>query len=252
LLRRILPVLLLTLLLTPTLVRAQIINTLRGFADDEPGWSGSLNGYFNLAGGNTEYREYGGAATLQYLKDRHRFRALGSVLRKESRGANIAQSSRIHVRHNYWFLPRWASILFVQDSSNPFQRLDSRFLLGAGARYDLVRDERVDIYLGVATMLEEDVIQGDSQGREREQRMSSFLSVLYDLSATARLDVVAFYQPVWSDFADYRTVVAAQLKVMITGSLYLTLDYGLQHDNRPPEGVLETDWNLGSGIGWDF
>lgn len=239
-------------LLCPTEARAQIVNTLRGFPEDEPGWSGNLDGYFDIAEGNTNYREYGGSVTFQYLAKRHRVRGLGSALRKQSQGEDIAEASRVHLRHNYWFQERWASILFVQDSRNPFQRLDSRFLAGFGARFDAVRKESLSCYLGIVTMLENEEIQGDSRGRETEHRMSTFLSVMYDVSQDTQLDLVAFYQPEWSDFGDYRTVISARLKVEIIGALYLSLSYGFQRDSRPPEGVGETDWSFYSGIGWSF
>ncbi len=239
-------------LFVPTLAQGQIVNTLRGFADDEDGWAGSLDGYFDISEGNTVYREYGGAFTLQFLTGQHRIRALASGLRKESRGELIAESSRVHLRHNYWFAERWASIAYVQDSRNPFQRLESRFLLGAGARFDAIRGEGFDAYLGLTTMLEREVIQDDPRDGDLQHRMSSFLSLLYDLSERTQIDLVAFYQPRWDDFSNYRTVVSSRLKVEIVGSLYFSLNYEFQKQTRPPAGVGPTDWNLLSGIGWGF
>lgn len=249
---RTLSVLALVVLALPPTAGAQIVNTLRGFSDDEAGWSGELDAYFDISEGNTVYREYGVGCSVQYLTGAHRFRGLGSGLRKESRGERIAESSMLHLRHNYWFAPRWASIAFAQNSRNPFQRLARRTLLGAGARFDFVRAPDFTAYAGIATMWERERIQDDPRDLETQHRLSSFVSLLYDVSERTQLDLVAFYQPNWSGFGDYRTIVSSRLKVEVVGSLHFSLNYEFHKQSRPPVGVDTTDWRLLSGLGWEF
>jgi hypothetical protein len=239
-------------LAAPPGARGQIVNTLRGFAEEEPGWSGSAEGYVDVSQGNTEYEEYGGSLALQWRRGAHRIRALASGLYKTGRGETQAEESTLHLRHNLRLRKWLATLLFVQNQYDPFQRLEHRFLLGGGLRFDLLRSGDLRVFAGMATMLEDERIEGDAPGSGTEHRLSSFLSALWDLREGVTLDAVGFYQPRWSRFSDLRASLSTRLKVDLVGSLYLSVLYELEQDARPPEGVEKTDWGLRTGLGMEF
>lgn len=226
---------------------AAIVNSLRGFERDEPGWSGSLAGSYDANGGNTDDSTFAGSGRVQWRGQSHIARCIVAGKRKLSRGEETARSFLAHLRHNYLLSDRWATIAFLQVQRNPFQRLDARTLIGAGARWEAVQGDKHLIYLGAATMFERERIQ-DEPVSTKAQRLSSFLSVEVALREGVLLDGLVFYQPRWNDFADWRFFGAISLDIGLTAALSLFTGYSVQYDSQPPVGVMQTDWNTNTGF----
>jgi len=253
---------LLVFLLWPAPSAAQIVNTLRGFDEQDPDWSGGVEGTVAAADGNSEYFEYELGAAIQHLAERNRWRLLGRWMDRKTGGRGIAESRLVHLRHNWRFTSTVASVAFVQATHNPFQRLETRWLVGAGGRFDVLRSDRWKGAIGVAWMYEDERIgplpadapagSPDDSGRETEHRASFFLSVYSDASERVRTDVVAFWQPLPTDPGDARTFVAASVRADVSGGLYVLLRYGLNWDTNPPATVLERDQSVRGGLGLEF
>jgi hypothetical protein len=244
-----------------TIAQAQIVNTIRGFDEDDLGWTGSLEARFSQSGGNTDVLSFGGGGTVQWLSETQRIRLIGKATRSENDGERIAEASMSHLRHNYRFTRWLASLAFVQIQRNLFQRLKSRLLVGAGARFDLVQREDWSLFGGVAHMYEREQIEADSangngtgdEGSTDEvskgprvdvdHRASVFLSWRGDLREGVSVDLSGFYQPLWSDFADARATGSGELLVALVGALSLGLEGSATRDSEPPAGVEETDWS---------
>ena len=243
---------LLLLLAASNRADAQIINTLRGWDDSEPGWPGEIAGSIALARGNTEYFEFDLAGAAQYSTDRHRVRGLASFSRRTASGIEIAEATIIHLRHNYQLTRVVHSLVFTQYQHDPFQRLESRFLLGLGARFDVVRAETWDASIGAAYMRERENLTDDNTGAIGRDRGDFFASVLGRLSDHVLIDLYAFYQPVLEDFSDARISVGSNLDVILVGELTLVTGFRFAHNSRPPEGVEEDDLWLRTGLRFKF
>lgn len=233
--------------LAPLSAHAAIVNTLRGFDADKVGWSGSLSGSYSASGGNTEVTKLEAAAQLQWRSATERVRLMGSAKRASTRGDEIARAVTGHLRHNHYLGGRWSTLAFLQIQENPFQRLKSRALAGAGAQCDVVRGGAVTLTAGASHMLERQRLDGES-GHTDAQRLSSFLSVLARLRPGVRLDGVAFYQPRWAVFADWRGFGKLDLNVALSGALTLFTGVQVEHDARPAAGVEKTDWETTTGV----
>lgn len=231
---------------------AQIINTLRGFDDDEAGWSGGVVATVAVASGNTEYTEFDGQATIQYRFTRQRIGWLGRYMKRTASGSDVAESRLGHLRHNYRILPWLASILFLQGQYDPFRHLETRLLAGGGARFDVLRREKWAGAVGATYMFEREELTDDDTGFVDDHRFSFFVSAYSDKEETVQLDVSAFYQPLIEDFSDARAFVAASIRVDVTGGLYFLTAYNLTHDANPPAGVKQTDQSVRSGLGFEF
>jgi hypothetical protein len=240
---------LMSLLSMPVSSQAQIINTLRGFDRQSMGWSGDVEGAVAIADGNTDYLEYAFSASLQNLNERNRWALLGHYMRRSAGDQRIAENRMTHLRHNYRFRSHLASVLFLQGQHDPFRRIETRLLAGAGMRLDVLRGRQWEAGFGATWMLEGDELTDDDQGMLTEHRLSFFLSVYNTETDHANVDVVAFYQPRVDDFADERAFVSASFEADIVGGVYFLLRYNLTHDAAPPPGVLKTDQTLRSGIG---
>ncbi len=239
------------LVTAPRKAHAQILDTLRGFQTNEMGWSGSAELRFSVAGGNTDVSALMGAARSQWQGDDHRWRAIAVGTRVTAGGEEIAESTQLHVRHNAHLKGRAYSLAFTQHQHNPFQRLRSRFLLGAGIRIDLIRGEKLGMSLGASHMTEIERIQ-DESGSDTDQRMSSFVMVTGQLNEHVGVDITGFVQPLWREFGDMRAILNAGLRASLGSGFSLNLVHTLAHDSSPPAGVETTDWRVQSGVSVDF
>jgi putative salt-induced outer membrane protein YdiY len=231
--------------------RAAIVNSLRGWAEEEQGWSGALAGSYGASGGNSPQSTFEGSGRVQLRSQANVWRLIGTGKRTTVRGVETARATLGHLRHNYLLNDRWATLAFLQHQRNPFQRLDSRFLIGLGGRWRAVKGESTQIYLGAAHMFEQERIQ-DEEGHIKAQRFSGFVSMEARLSEDVVVDFLAFFQPRWSDFKDWRLYGEVSLEVELTGSLSLFTGYKLEHNSRPPEGVDQSDWDTKTGLLFKF
>jgi len=238
-------------LITSLNAQAAIVNSLRGFSEDEQGWSGALAGSFGASGGNTEETTFEGDGRLQLRSASNVWRFFARGKRTTTRGVETARSTLGHLRHNYLLSDCWATIAFVQHQRNPFQRLDSRYLVGFGGRWLAVKGESTRFYLGATQMFEQERIQ-DESGHTKDERLSTYISLVSELRDGLALDFLVFYQPLWKDFADWRVHGEIKLTILLTGSLSFFTGYNLEHDTRPPAGVVETDWNTKTGFVFNF
>ena len=231
----------------------QIVNTLRRWSDAEPGWDGDVEARFALASGNTEYLEFAGGASLQFVASRHRVRAFTNASVRNANDEKVAESLLAHLRHNYRLTPVFSSLVFLQHSSDPFRRIERRTLAGAGTRVDLVREAEWEASIGLSAMYEGEEFTDDPSGDvEHELRGSFFASAIGDVTETLRIDLSAFYQPLFSDWGDDRVFFASSLRTRVIGGLDLLVGFDLTHESRPPEGVEPTDVRLGTGFVLDF
>ncbi len=235
----------------PRAGRAQIVNTLVGFDEEEQGWSGGVETRFSLTGGNTELVSLSAGGSVQFQSGANRWRLLGDASRETSQGERVEEETVAHLRYNRQLLPWVSTLTFVQHQRNPFQRLKTRFLAGAGARFDVVRASRIHAALGASHMVEVERIE-DASGTDTDQRLSVFAILEGKLSEPVVVEVTSFVQPLWSDFSDMRAILAASLRVTLVGSLAMTLNYDLQHDTEPPAGVEDTDWKLRAGLAYEL
>ena len=220
------------LLLMPSGASGQIINTLRGWDEDEPGWSGELAAAIAIAQGNTEYFEFDLSAAAQFQADGHRVRGLADFTRRTASGVEISEATLLHVRHNYRLTEVVHSLVFLQAQRNPFQRIDSRFLLGLGARFDLVRGETFGTSVGASYMRERETLTEDDSGATTRNRGNFFASLLGRPTDQLRVDAHAFYQPVLTDWSDARLSAGSNLDVLLVGELALVSGFRLAHKDR--------------------
>jgi len=228
-----------------------ILNTLAGYDQREPGWSGKIDGLFSGSGGNTERIIFSAGGQVQWRGEVNRWCLQSVGAYEESAGRETARNVVVHLRHNRDLSEAWASILFAQVQHNPFQRLESRWLFGAGARVNVRDDEQGRIGIGLTPMLELERIDGEP-GHHTRGRLSAFVHVAQHLNDRTRLDLTAFWQPLFSDIQAWRAVGNVALVVEINGHLDLKLGAAVEDDARAPAGVERTDWSTYAGLSWSF
>jgi len=239
---------------------AQIVNTLRGFDEEDRGWSGGIAGGVAYAEGNTEYFEFEIDGRVQFQTDRNRFRAIGINMRRTALGVEIAEARVGHLRHNFKLWSRLSTVAFVQGQYNPFLRIESRVLIGGGGRFEIFRGNLWRSAIGATVMHETEELTsqvGDdflpqSEMPTTRYRFNYFLTLYRVEKEGFDIDIWGFYQPLVDDLNDARTSAAASIRVDIVGGLFLFSSYVVKHDDSPPAGVKKLDYLLSSGLGWSF
>jgi hypothetical protein len=188
---------------------------------------------------------------VQWRGERGRIRLQGSVAYEESGGVEVEREAVGHLRHNHDLSPRWATVAFGQLQHDPFQRLTRRWLLGVGLRRDIQDDDRGHVRLGATPMLEIEKLKdgGDPHARGR---LSVFLHVARQLREDIRLDLVGFWQPLFSDLGATRTSATATVSIDLTGAVDLRVGAAVDDNSRPPAQVARTDWETFLGLGLSF
>lgn len=228
---------------------AQIVNTLDGFDPDERGTSGSAAVGFDAQGGNTDVVEIGAEGNLRFVTDRHTLRLMAGYDFEQADGEDQSDDSFVHLRHNRRLTHGLHSLLFAQWQRNPFQRLTRRVLLGAGARFDALADERGHLTLGAAHMAEFERVEDIDD--TTAQRLSAYLDTSWSVGK-ATVAANTFVQPRWSDFGDVRAIGSLGIESPLGGGLALGFTGTVTYDARPPDDVEETDWEVTTGFRYAF
>ena len=238
------------LLLFTATASAQIVNTLEDFDPNARGAGGSAGVEFDAEGGNTDVVEVQTDMNLRYLTARHTLRAMFGYDLERADGEDQSEDTFAHLRHNRRLVERLHSLLFVQWQRNPFQRLERRILLGAGARFDAIVRESGHLSIGAAHMAEfEKIDEGDDP---TAQRLSAFVNAAWTADSGVVFAAYAFLQPRWADFGDLRAIASGGMQAPIAGGLALAVETTVTYDAEPPGDVETTDWELSAGLRYAF
>lgn len=225
----------------------QIINTLRGWEDPNQGLTVQLEGGITLSQGNTEHLNLRAGGTIQLLTGKHRLRFMASEVYHKASGEMVAEDFRVHLRHNYALSELFSSLIFIQDQYNPFQRLESRALLGGGVRADLIEDSTTSLAVGGSVMLESIRLTGSSE-RTRNTRGSFFTSLIWKPLSGSVIDLSGFYQPLLPDFDHPLIMAALNMEAALISELSLYTGVQISYDSQPPDSVETTDLTVTSGL----
>jgi len=228
---------------------AQILNTLRGWSEPDPGWSLEVDGKLSYSRGNTDNLQIAAGASVQFVTAANRFRFMISDKFQSKDGERSAQDFRIHLRHNYRLSETYSSILFVQNEYNPYKRLERRTLFGAGIRADLISSSSIQGALGTTVMLESiELTDGTDRGSYDQTRASLFISLIAQSAEILQIDLSGFYQPLLKDFSDQHILMMLCVQTSISETWALTSSLEYSFSGNPPDDVEDTDVVITSGF----
>jgi len=228
----------------------QIVNTLSGFDPDERGFGGSVSLGIDAEGGNTDVFEANVESSVRHVTDAQTLRAMLGYDFERADGDDQSDDTFVHLRHNYRLVDRTHSLAFVQWQRNPFQRLETRVLVGAGARLDLLRADAGHLTFGAAHMGEFETVEDEEA--TTAQRLSAYLDASWSFGNGVEIAANTFYQPRWSDFGDARAIASVGLESSLGRGFALAITGKLTYDADPPDDVETTDWKTSTGLNYRF
>ncbi|MEM7051001.1 MAG: DUF481 domain-containing protein [Acidobacteriota bacterium] len=175
----------------------------------------------------------------------------------EESGERSERRSFAHLRWVWYHSSKLSWETFLQNEFNEFTNLDSRYLLGAGGRWTLVKKPRRELFLGLGLMAESERLDVPEDGPDERSsetwRATSYLSWKWRLKSEGSSLINTLYvQPELDDPSDLRLLNELDLQVPLGERLSLSLAAVVQHDSEPPAGVEETDLSITNSLRLTF
>ena len=237
----------LSLVLTSS-IRAQVIRSHEAL-DRNAGNNLFTQAELSLDGsaGNADYFDLRltGGVSYRAPAPGHWLRFYPSYRIKRSEEENVVHERSAHARHSYVFSDEMRTYAFVQIQSDQSIDLKRRFLAGGGFRKQFVRLEDGGLDLGLGLMLEGELLASGETGTDL--RGANLLSACGG-AGIVRLLATAFFQPVMSDFRDYRVFVDTEAEIPAADQVHFVVSGSWRRDSRPPPGVEADDIGFGISV----
>jgi hypothetical protein len=245
------------LLLTflPLVLTAQVNTEKLRRADSTLGVFFTSGISLGLDRGNSEYVSASGALRLDWSRPANDNFIIAQYDFRESERGKISNRGFLHLR-TMWELTRLLGIeSFAQAEFNEFISLKNRELIGVGTRWhplhisDSSSGLSMESFIGVGLMFEHEfytTVPGDVIFDRL--RSTNYLTLIFTFGGGTALQMVSYYQPLFSDPGDFRYVGDASLEFGVTRSLTFTVTASYRYNSRPVLDVRRYDLQLRNGI----
>jgi hypothetical protein len=160
-----------------------------------------------------------------------------------------------HGRYNRRFYSWLLGEVFAQWESDRFRRVQSRELFGAGPRFEITRHEDFDLVYGASYMLEvtkrTDFIEA-SKRHTTYQRFNNYGTFMYRIHDQVTLAETFYYQPRFTEPADYWLLSVFSATFQVTPVLSSGLNFTIRHESNAPAPIKKTDAEVISSLNLTF
>jgi putative salt-induced outer membrane protein YdiY len=233
-------------------LHAQVINTeqKRAFQSTD-GWVGNADLGFGLTKNVKTILQASSRISAQYHKGKSTLLLLNDLTLLKLDQNAIQNSGFQHVRYNYTVKKFLIPEAFVQAQYNQIWKLDLRFLVGAGPRFQLLRNDSNRVFVGVLAMYEYEKVHGQAVPN-RDIRMSTYFSLGLGIDKNLTLESITYYQPLFRMPKDFRVSSETSLRIAFTKHLGFKTSFTLNFDSRPPDGLTKSFYNFQNGLTFKF
>ncbi|HET8655213.1 MAG TPA: DUF481 domain-containing protein [Longimicrobiaceae bacterium] len=189
-------------------------------------------------------------------KDRYKLDAMLQSRYGQSDGEVVARNQYGSISINLHPKGMFSPFLYANAERDVFQRLNLRFSGGAGAVFTPFpnRDGEASLSLALVDSYEDlRATQSDPKSPTRNlARFNVQLKGSNKVSEGVSIHHTSNFQPAANELADYLLRTDTGMKVVLTEKLALSVDYQLNRNAQPPEGVEPNDRLLKTGFIIDF
>ena len=215
---------------------------------------------FSLSGksGNSERQTNTIASQLSYRSGAHQFLTSGSAEYGESNDIKDADNKFIHQRYIHHVTPFLAYEGFIQYQDDAFKLLDSRKLIGGGARFNL--SPASDPYLfnvGLGAYYTKEIYSPttsivDSTNEETYIRINSYINFAKQITVSTSFSNTLYWQPRVGDISDSYAYNNLALTVKISKKLALKITLETQYDSKPVDDLKHVDHTYFTSLAYSF
>lgn len=234
---------------------AQIVNIENArMQSDTTGWMGGAGAAVSLTQNTTKIFGTDLEAHLQYKtsNDQGLWLILGNYSFLKVGSSRFISNGFGHIRYNRkvneWL--RWE--VFGQYQNNIITQIDSRVLVGTGPRFKIFKTKVFRLYAASLLMFESEKERTNPTVPHNDLRNSSYVSFTWLPQPNIELISTTFFQPLFSQFSDYRILNQASLKVRATKHFSLSVKWNYLHDRFPAGTAPKTTYHFGTGVDYEF
>lgn len=225
-----------------SIIEPKVIQENQGLAAD-------LSLAFEYSNGDSDSEAYSVELSSHYGKKDYLHYALASAGLEKDNGTKSRDQMFVHVRHLRQF-PDYNSInyeFFGQLGRDEIKNLDRRDLIGSGLRYHQIH-KRQTFFLGLGGFYFHEERKGGF--KENDVRMNLYLSLKSQLTETAKLICLAYYQPKVDEFSDFDIVAQAGLSNNLSKRLQLELKAAYSHNETPALNKARDNTQMTVGLNY--
>lgn len=216
------------------------------------GLNRQINIDINGSSGNTEKSDWRTGADLVWRAPKYINHLVLSYEYGESNQEANTNNSFIHARHIHQHNNTFDLEYFAQVEKDEFARLNSRNLIGGGARFATQRKG----FLGLGAFYFEERLDQTTNPAEALKdsglRLNAYLSREYTYEDTTIFTARLYAQPRANALDDVRILFNASLKVAITPNASIAIGLKSTHDSEPATDVEKTNTSYTSGFEYRF
>lgn len=249
-------------------LQAQILNVekARLNADSSNYFVGSIGFAFNANnrsinddGETVSFVGLNANSDFGYISEHHSYLLLSQFNYTATSDDPINSTGYGHLRINFLRNSALSYETFAQIQYDQGRGMEVRWLAGGGIRYRFVSQEKINMYIGVGGMYEEEV--WNFPGPVEAQRSigiwktSNYVSARIRFNEYVDLNLITYYQTGYDfsrDFFRHRMNADINLKVDIVRRLAFTTSLFGAYENRPVVPVDKFVYSVANGIIFSF
>lgn len=231
-----------TILTLSSLSYSQVnIESLRNKKQDNT-FSGEIKLGMEFKVGNVNTTKTNSSAIIHYFHKKHHFFSKISHNWSSQNKNTFEKNSFGHIRWTFMRTEKIGFETFSQIQSDDFKDLKLRQLNGLGLRLELIKDKKNILSIGSGAMTDYEIIK--NKYKNFNLRSTSYVSAIKSFSNKNRLMLTTYYQPLFTNFKDYRINLEGVIRVSLIDELNIFIDntFNYQLDTKPPEDIVRQDF----------
>ena len=142
--------------------------------------------------------------------------------------------------------------VFTQFGFNDFLLMKDRKLAGSGLRYKMVSNDRMNTFLGIGLMQENEIYDIVNEPEKKLLRSTNYLSWNINIAKNTQLYNTVYYQFSSSDINDYRLLYDGSIDFSVDENLSFFIELNYRYDNDPHGNMGKSYIQLNNGIEFTF
>ncbi len=229
----------------------QIVNIEeRRSVNDTALFSGQLGLALSYTKTTTELLQGSGDLRIIYAPAKNNISFFSQFNQVSADEKDYLNNAFFHIRHNYSLTDKITSELFLQYQYDKQKKISSRFLAGAGPRFEIINNDNISLYAASLVMYQDETLTDNS--RNTEVRISAYISFQMKVNDILSFRHITYFQPLITGFGDYRLATEDWIEVTLTDAFSLKITSDINYDTDPAQGVPNLFYLTKTGAVYKF
>ena len=176
----------------------------------------------------------------------------GYEQQKDSEKNQIMNKGFTHLRMTKTISSKLFLELFTQFGFNDLLLMKDRKLFGSGIRYKMLANDRMNTFLGIGLMMENETYDLVNQPKKRLLRSTNYLRWNINIDENSVFKNTIYYQFSSLDINDYRLLYDGIINFSLNNKLSFSIALNYRFDNDPHGDMGKSYIQLTNGIEFNF